>query len=232
MPARARDVFDVTGAGDTVCGVLAAALAAGLHRNEAMRLANTAAGIVVGKLGAATVDLPELESALHEAPVAGCFGVVDAARLKQEVDAARHRGERVVMTNGCFDILHAGHVQYLREARSLGDRLIVAVNDDDSVRRLKGTGRPINPLAERMAVLAGLASVDWVVPFAEDTPERLICETGPDVLVKGGDYRPEQIAGGDCVRARGGEVVVLGFVEGCSTTRIIAAAQAGRSSGT
>jgi D-beta-D-heptose 7-phosphate kinase/D-beta-D-heptose 1-phosphate adenosyltransferase len=127
----------------------------------------------------------------------------------------------VVMTNGCFDILHAGHVAYLQEARSLGDRLIVAVNDDDSVRRLKGATRPINPLDHRMAVLAALQCVDWVVPFSEDTPERLICQVLPDYLAKGGDYRPEQVAGYDCVTSNGGEVVILAYRKGHSTTNII-----------
>jgi D-beta-D-heptose 7-phosphate kinase/D-beta-D-heptose 1-phosphate adenosyltransferase len=125
------------------------------------------------------------------------------------------------MTNGCFDILHAGHVTYLEQARKLGDRLIVAVNDDASVKRLKGEERPVNSLAQRMTVLAALGSVDWVVPFTEDTPERLICHIKPNVLVKGGDYRPDQIAGGQCVTEAGGEVVVLGFVDGVSTTLII-----------
>ena len=125
------------------------------------------------------------------------------------------------MTNGCFDILHAGHVAYLEEAKTLGDRLIVAVNDDASVGRLKGAGRPVNTLEDRMAVLAGLAAVDWVVPFAEDTPERVICRLEPDVLVKGGDYRPEQIAGADCVLRAGGEVRVLTFREGRSTSDVI-----------
>jgi D-beta-D-heptose 7-phosphate kinase/D-beta-D-heptose 1-phosphate adenosyltransferase len=125
------------------------------------------------------------------------------------------------MTNGCFDILHAGHVAYLEEAKTRGDRLLVAVNDDDSVRRLKGADRPVNPLADRMAVLAGLAAVDWVVPFSEDTPEQLVAEVLPDVLVKGGDYRPEDIAGGATVIANGGRVEVLAFREGRSTTRIL-----------
>jgi D-beta-D-heptose 7-phosphate kinase/D-beta-D-heptose 1-phosphate adenosyltransferase len=125
------------------------------------------------------------------------------------------------MTNGCFDILHAGHVAYLEEAKARGDRLLVAVNDDDSVRRLKGTGRPVNTLADRMAVLAGLAAVDWVVPFSEDTPERLIDAVAPDVLVKGGDYRPEDIAGSRSVLARGGQVEVLTFREGRSTTGLV-----------
>jgi D-beta-D-heptose 7-phosphate kinase/D-beta-D-heptose 1-phosphate adenosyltransferase len=137
------------------------------------------------------------------------------------VSEARERNERIVMTNGCFDILHAGHVAYLEAAKSLGDRLIVAINDDDSVRRLKGDSRPINELHDRMAVLAGLASVDWVVPFSEDTPERLISKVLPDLLVKGGDYRPEEIAGSKDVLNNGGEVRVLAFREGQSSSRII-----------
>jgi D-beta-D-heptose 7-phosphate kinase/D-beta-D-heptose 1-phosphate adenosyltransferase len=121
------------------------------------------------------------------------------------------------MTNGCFDILHAGHVQYLERAAQLGDRLIVAVNDDDSVSRLKGESRPINPLEQRMIVLAAMTAVDWVVPFSEDTPERLICELKPDLLVKGGDYRPEEVAGHRCA----GETLILPFTDGCSTTAMI-----------
>ncbi len=222
LPARARDVYDVTGAGDTVCGVLAAALAAGYDLAQATALANTAAGIVVGKLGAASVTYEELEAALHES-VAGRFGILDEDALAGEVDAARRRGERVVMTNGCFDILHAAHVRYLEQARRLGDRLIVAVNADESVRRLKGAGRPVNALAERMELLAALAAVDWVVAFPEETPARLICRLNPDVLVKGGDYRPEQVAGADCVKAHGGEVVIVDYIPGYSSTRIIEA---------
>ena len=125
------------------------------------------------------------------------------------------------MTNGCFDILHAGHVAYLESARQLGDRLIVAVNSDESVAILKGNKRPIVPLQQRMAVLAGLASVDWVVAFSEETPERLICSVLPDVLVKGGDYKAEQVAGFNCVTENGGKVEILQFVEGCSTSEIV-----------
>ncbi|SFF47841.1 D-alpha,beta-D-heptose 7-phosphate 1-kinase /D-beta-D-heptose 1-phosphate adenylyltransferase [Fontimonas thermophila] len=219
LPAEAREVFDVTGAGDTVIATLAAALAAGVELPQACRLANVAAGIVVGKLGTATVSAAELEAALHH-PHADT-GVVDEDTLLRLVAAARARGETVVMTNGCFDVLHAGHVRYLEAARRLGDVLIVAVNDDDSVRRLKGPTRPLNTCADRMRVLAGLRSVDWVVPFSEDTPARLIGRVLPDVLVKGGDYRIEQIAGHDIVTAHGGRVVVLDFHEGYSTTRII-----------
>ena len=220
LPAQAREVFDVTGAGDTVVATLAASIAAGLDLAEAAKLANVAAGIVVGKFGTATVSQDELRNAL-EGAAAPRHGVIDEDTLLRQVEAARARGERIVMTNGCFDILHPGHVGYLEQARELGDRLIVAVNSDASVRRLKGPGRPVNPLEQRMPVLAGLRSVDWVVPFEEDTPERLICRLRPDVLVKGGDYRPEQIAGHDCVNAAGGEVRVLGFVEGCSTSAVI-----------
>ncbi len=220
LPTRAREVFDVTGAGDTVISVLAAALACGEELEEATALANLAAGIVVGKLGTAAITESELRLAL-KADQEHDQGVVDEASLLAAVADARERGERVVMTNGCFDILHAGHVSYLEQARQLGDRLVVAVNDDASVRRLKGAQRPVNPLAQRMAVLAGLASVDWVVPFSEDTPERLICQVKPDVLVKGGDYRAEEVAGYDCVTAGGGEVRILHFVDGCSTSSII-----------
>jgi D-beta-D-heptose 7-phosphate kinase/D-beta-D-heptose 1-phosphate adenosyltransferase len=220
LPAQVREVYDVTGAGDTVVAVLAAALAAGAPLADATRLANLAAGVVVGKLGTASVSAVELEAALRGGWSPGS-GALDEAGLQAAVGAARRRGERIVLTNGCFDILHAGHVRYLEEARRLGDRLVVAVNDDASVERLKGPGRPVNTLAHRMAVLQALASVDWVVPFSEDTPERLICALGPDMLVKGGDYRPEDIAGGDCVTRRGGRVVVLGYQEGCSTTGIL-----------
>jgi D-beta-D-heptose 7-phosphate kinase/D-beta-D-heptose 1-phosphate adenosyltransferase len=220
-------VYDVTGAGDTVIGVLAAGLAAGLDLPAATALSNVAAGVVVGKLGTSTVSVAELHRALHD-PEAGDFGVTDEAGLIGAVGMARTRGETLVMTNGCFDILHAGHVAYLEQARALGDRLIVAVNDDASVRRLgKGPGRPVNPLERRMEVLAALKAVDWVVPFSEDTPRRLICRIRPDLLVKGGDYRPEDIAGYDCVMAAGGHVQVLPFVDGCSTSQIIAALRGG-----
>lgn len=222
LPTQAREVFDVTGAGDTVISTLAASLAAGLELPEAMVLANAAAGIVVGKLGTASVTVAELRQSLFEAQH-NERGVVSEEELLQLVEAARARGETVVMTNGCFDILHAGHVAYLQQAASLGQRLVVAVNDDASVRRLKGAERPINPLSQRMAVLSGLASVDWVTSFSEDTPERLICRVLPDILVKGGDYRVEDIAGSHCVQKRGGSVIVLDFVDGISTTRVIEA---------
>src|SRR5690606_37585038 len=182
LDAEARQVFDVAGAGDTVIALMAAALGAGLPLEQAAELANLGAGLVVGKIGVATVSRAELRLALHRRGSGG-RGLVTADELVELVREAKARGERIVMTNGCFDILHAGHVAYLEEAKSLGNRLIVAVNDDDSVRRLKGPSRPITPLGDRMAVLAGLAAVDWVVPFSEDTPASLIERILPDVLV-------------------------------------------------
>lgn len=223
IPAQAQEVFDVTGAGDTVIAVLASAVAAGMPLAEAAHLANIAAGIAVGKLGTATVTKAELDAALSASAKTADSrrGIVAENELLQYIALARQRGERIVMTNGCFDLLHPGHISYLEKARQFGDRLIIAVNDDDSVQRLKGDKRPINPLAHRMAVLAGLAAVDWVVAFSEDTPARLIAAAAPDVLVKGGDYQVEQIAGHEAVLARGGQVKILPFVDHHSTTAII-----------
>lgn len=220
LPARAREVFDVTGAGDTVISTMAAVLAAGESLPQAMTLANLAAGIVVGKLGTATISAPELRRAIQREEGAE-RGVLSLQQLKAAVEDARAQGERVVFTNGCFDILHAGHVSYLEQAREQGDRLIVAVNGDASVTRLKGPGRPINSVDRRMAVLAGLGAVDWVVSFSEDTPENLITLLKPDILVKGGDYGVEQVVGAELVYAYGGEVRVLGLVENSSTTAIV-----------
>ena len=220
LPTQAKEVYDVTGAGDTVIATLALAVAAGASYTQASALANAAAGIVVGKLGTSTVSEAELLSEIHTGQESG-FGVLSEEQLKIVVEQAKARGEEIVMTNGCFDILHAGHVSYLDNARKLGSRLIVAVNDDDSVTRLKGPGRPVNSVDRRMAVLAGLAAVDWVVSFSEDTPQRIISHILPNLLVKGGDYNVEDIAGGEEVIAAGGEVKVLNFEVGISTTEII-----------
>jgi len=220
LPTQAREVFDVTGAGDTVIAVLAASLAAGQTLQQATALSNLAAGIVVGKLGTATASKSELQLAIAEEDRVQS-SIVDQEQLLEIMRALQDKGETIVMTNGCFDILHAGHVSYLRQARQAGHRLIVAVNDDESVKRLKGESRPVNNLAQRMEVLAALESVDWVIPFSEDTPENLICSLLPDVLVKGGDYKVDEIAGADCVTSAGGKVVVQDFVDGCSTSRII-----------
>ncbi len=220
LPTQAKEVYDVTGAGDTVIAALALAVAAKAEFTQASALANIAAGIVVGKVGTSTVSEAELVAELHSSQETG-LGVLTEDQLKIAVDLAKARGENIVMTNGCFDILHAGHVSYLSHAKSLGDRLIVAVNDDASVTRLKGIGRPVNPVDRRMAVLAGLGAVDWVVRFTEDTPQRLISHILPNTLVKGGDYKVEDIAGGKEVIAAGGDVKVLNFEEGISTSAII-----------
>lgn len=222
LPAQAQEVYDVTGAGDTVIAALAAALVSGYPVAQAAEFANIAAGLVVAKLGTATVSPEELNVVSARGP-ATRRGVLGRQELLDVTTAARTRGERIVMTNGCFDLLHSGHVEYLERARALGDRLVVAVNDDASVSRLKGRGRPINCVRERMRLVAALRSVDWVTEFSEDTPEALVESVSPDILVKGGDYRPDQIAGAGIVRARGGQVVVLPLVEGSSTSTLIEA---------
>ena len=224
LPARAREVFDVTGAGDTVISVLAAAMAAGESLSAATALANAAAGVVVGKLGTASVTRDELNVALRadtESTLPHVGEILTESDLLAQVSRAKAAGERIVMTNGCFDILHRGHVEYLARARALGDRLIVAVNSDESVKALKGASRPLNPLDARMAVLSALRSVDWVVPFNTLTPEELIGRVLPDVLVKGGDYEIDEIAGAKAVIANGGKVTIMEFVEGFSTSKII-----------
>ena len=220
LPAKAREVFDVTGAGDTVIAVLAAAIAAGESLPHSVALANIAASIVVGKLGTAAVSAPELRRAV-QSDQGSERGVVSLEQLQIALSDARSHGEKVVFTNGCFDIIHAGHVGYLEQAKQLGDRLIVAINSDASVRRLKGKGRPINPQDRRMAVLAGLEAVDWVVCFDDDTPESLLRALQPEILAKGGDYDRQGVVGWEIVDAYGGEVEVLGFLDNVSTTAIV-----------
>ncbi|MEI7993421.1 MAG: bifunctional D-glycero-beta-D-manno-heptose-7-phosphate kinase/D-glycero-beta-D-manno-heptose 1-phosphate adenylyltransferase HldE [Methylococcaceae bacterium] len=220
LPAQAKDVFDVTGAGDTVIAVMALGVSLGMPLAESMYLANLAGGIVVGKLGTSTVSLQELMRAMH-GERDSLYGIVSEDELAKLFARAKAHDEKIIMTNGCFDLLHAGHVTYLEQAKALGDRLCVAVNSDASVKRLKGESRPINGLQERMTVLAALACVDWVVAFAEETPERIYCKLLPDVIVKGGDYSPDQVVGGDCVINAGGEVKILQFVDGQSTTAMI-----------
>ena len=220
LPAKAKEVYDVTGAGDTVVAVLASAIGANVPLHDACVMANHAASIVVGKLGTSSVTPTELALSLH-AKAHDDVGVMNAEQLSYTVRLLQSQGQTIVMTNGCFDILHAGHVSYLQAAAALGDRLIVAVNDDASVTRLKGPGRPVNNVSRRMAVIAGLAAVDFVVPFSADTPQELIATVLPDVLVKGGDYTIDEIAGGAEVLANGGEVKIMHFEEGVSTTAII-----------
>ena len=220
LPALPIDVYDSTGAGDTVAAAFGVCAARGWTWWDGARVANVAGALACAKAGTAAVPLDELNGALRDTvptmPLAS-----NRHRLAEAVRRARRQGARIVFTNGCFDILHAGHVGYLDEARQFGDRLIVAINDDDSVRRLKGAGRPVNKLAQRVRVLEGLAAVDWVVPFSEDTPEALLEEIRPDVLVKGGDYAPGDVVGAEFVRSYGGDVRVLDKVEGQSTTRLV-----------
>ena len=228
-PARAREVFDVTGAGDTVIAVLALAVAAGYPLPEAMRLANAAAGIVVSKLGTATVELDELmletsrddknRAALH----AKYYSLAEVETLVRQW---KSRGLGVGFTNGCFDIVHPGHVAMLAAARAQCDRLVVALNGDDSVRRLKGASRPVNALADRAAVIAALQSVDAVISFDDDTPLELIRRLKPDVLMKGADYTVETVVGAEDVLAAGGRVALIDLVEGHSTTKVIGRMQA------
>ncbi len=221
LTAHARDVYDVTGAGDTVCGVVATALAAGVSLEDAIRMANVGAGIVVARLGTAALTRTELLTALS---LPGDGDVRDLATVVARVMAVQKRGERVVMTNGCFDILHAGHVRFLREAAALGQHLVVAINSDASIRRLKGEQRPINSLAQRLEVLSALECVDSLVSFDEETPLGVIERVKPDVLVKGGDYPLEKIVGADFVLANGGEVRSLSYHhDALSTTQVIAA---------
>ncbi|MGB8275410.1 MAG: D-glycero-beta-D-manno-heptose 1-phosphate adenylyltransferase, partial [Alphaproteobacteria bacterium] len=221
--AEAREVFDVSGAGDTVVAAVAVALAAGIPIPEATRLANAAAGIVVGKVGTAVVHADELVTALHAQDLlAGGEKIAALAAALDKVAGWRSKGLKIGFTNGCFDLLHPGHVSLLAQAKGACDRLVVGLNNDASVRRLKGDGRPVQSEAARAQVLASLASVDLVVVFADDTPIRLIEAIRPDVLVKGADYRHDQVVGADIVRAYGGRVVLADLVEGHSTTATIA----------
>lgn len=220
IPARAREVYDVTGAGDTVIAVTAACLAANCDLSQAVRLANIAASIVVSKLGTASITAAELRHTLNKIEN-NHSTVLTKSQLEQTISDAKSQGERIVFTNGCFDILHPGHVTYLKQAKAQGDRLIVALNDDDSVRRLKGSSRPINTLHKRAAVMAELGCVDWVTDFSDDTPEALIKRLQPDVLVKGGDYKINEVVGHEFVQSYGGQVAILDFVDGCSTTGLI-----------
>jgi D-beta-D-heptose 7-phosphate kinase / D-beta-D-heptose 1-phosphate adenosyltransferase len=226
-----REVFDASGAGDTTLAALGLAIAAGAPIGEAVAFAQLAAGVAVGKVGTAVVSPDELmEAALsvHIAPAEA--KIATPQRMAAEVARWRERGLRVGFTNGCFDILHRGHVAYLAQARAWCDKLIVGVNSDRSVRALKGPERPVNDLESRALVLAGLGSVDLVAPFDEDTPLKLIEAARPDVLIKGADYAEDQVVGGDLVKSWGGEVRLAPLVEGFSTTAAIARMGGGKDS--
>lgn len=218
--ATAQEVYDVSGAGDTVLATIVSSQANGASLSEAIKIANAAAGIAVSRPGTHVVTRDELNTHLGlDQQIAekarSLSDLVDLLALPQ------YQGKRIVFTNGCFDILHAGHVRYLNQAKLLGDILIVGLNADSSVKRLKGHTRPINEFSDRAEVLYGLACVDFVVGFDSDTPLDLITALSPQVLVKGGDYTPETIVGADFVKEMGGEVVVIPLIEGRSTTNIL-----------
>jgi D-beta-D-heptose 7-phosphate kinase/D-beta-D-heptose 1-phosphate adenosyltransferase len=217
IPAQVRAVADVTGAGDTVVAVLAACLASGWDPVEACRLATVAAGIAVSHPGTYVVHADELSMAWKGLS----HKILNREAARRRLAEARRRGRKVVFTNGCFDVLHAGHLTSLEGAKRLGDLLVVGLNSDASVRRLKGDSRPVNHQEHRASLLAGLACVDVVVIFDETTPEELISLLEPDVLVKGGDYTVDQVAGAEIVHAYGGQVVILPLVPGLSTTAIL-----------
>ncbi len=221
LQSKAQEVYDVTGAGDTVMAALATGYASGLSWQGSVHLANQAASVVVRKVGTSTVSKAELDDAIKADMRHQGYVAPNEDELLELIKLAQKNGEKVVFTNGCFDLLHSGHVRYLNEAAKLGDRLVIAVNSDESVKKLKGDSRPIVQLEGRMELLSALSCVDWVVAFNEETPERLICKLTPDVLVKGGDYKPEEIAGAQCVWDAGGQVEVLSFWDGYSTTRLV-----------
>ena len=222
VPAVARQVYDVSGAGDTVAAVLALALAAQVEIEAAARLANVAAGLVVGKVGTVPICRQELLAAVRQdVSFVSSEKVLPLGRLLARVASWRTAGERVVFTNGCFDLLHAGHISLLEQARQKGGRLVVGLNSDDSIRRLKGSGRPVASQHDRVRILAALSAVDAVTLFEEDTPLRLIEAIRPDVLVKGGDYNQRDIVGACEVMSWGGAVEILPLVPGLSTSALI-----------
>jgi D-beta-D-heptose 7-phosphate kinase/D-beta-D-heptose 1-phosphate adenosyltransferase len=221
FPTRPRQVYDITGAGDMVMSVLGMALAAGADYDPAIRLANIAGGLEVEKIGVATITRDEILRDLLRGGPSGNQKVLPREVLRQELESRRRLGQRLAFTNGCFDVLHAGHVQYLQEARAQADLLIVGLNSDASVRALKGPGRPVHSEEARALVLAGLQAVDYITVFEESTPLALIEAIRPDVLVKGADYRKEDVVGAGFVEAHGGRVHLAPLREGYSTTRIL-----------
>lgn len=219
LPTEAREVFDVTGAGDTFVAFLATAVAAGLPHADAAALANTAAGIAVGRTGAATVSADDLRAALDERASAG--KVLPASGMGDLGRRLRAAGKRVVFTNGCFDFIHAGHVAFLQRARALGDVLVLATNADAVITRLKGAPRPIVPQEQRLRLLAAIEAVDHLTVFDADTPHDVIRELRPDVLVKGSNYAADEVEGHEIVEAAGGRVVLLDVVQGLSTGEML-----------
>ena len=221
LAAQAREVYDVSGAGDTVIASLSAGFGSGLEMPEAAALANIAAGIVVGKVGTQPILESELKQALWGGSLYGVNKIVSKDQALDMITDWQRSGQRIVFTNGCFDILHIGHIKLLHAAADEGDKLIVGLNSDSSVRKLKGDSRPIVPESERAAILSSIKGVDLVVFFHEETPLELIRSFKPDVIVKGGDYTPDKVIGHEIVEQHGGKVVIVPLVDGVSTTKII-----------
>ena len=219
VKSLAREVYDVSGAGDTTIAYLATCMASGMPIRESVDIANYAAGIQVGKVGTSSVSWQEVRDLISNED----HGIAHKILSAEELNSFRRDNvqKKIVFTNGCFDILHVGHKRYLQQAATLGDILVVGVNSDASVRRLKGPTRPVNNEQDRAEMLSALGFIDYVVIFDEDTPYELIKKIQPDVLVKGGDYKPEEVIGKDIVEARGGRLELISFVEGKSTTNII-----------
>lgn len=214
-----KEVYDVTGAGDTTISYLAACLANEFSVEDSVKISNVAAGLQVAKVGTSAVKISEVENTLNEVKN---NAVGKLLSLEQFLEYRKeNKKEKIVFTNGCFDILHVGHIKYLQEASKLGDKLVVGLNSDMSVKRLKGEDRPINTQHDRAELLAALGCIDFVIIFDEDTPYNLIKEIEPDILVKGGDYKPEEVVGKDIVENKGGKLVLIDYVDGKSTTNII-----------
>uniref|UniRef100_UPI00272E9D4C D-glycero-beta-D-manno-heptose 1-phosphate adenylyltransferase n=1 Tax=Geoalkalibacter sp. TaxID=3041440 RepID=UPI00272E9D4C len=221
LPTEAREVFDVSGAGDTVLALLGIGLGAGLAVEQAAQVANLAAGIVVAKVGTSTVTPDEILDVAGRRHADTDLKIKGRDLLGRVLERERERGKRIVFTNGCFDLLHVGHVKYLQKARNLGDLLVLGLNSDDSIRRLKGAKRPLIGEEERAHLMAALKCIDYVVIFDEDTPLELIGALRPHILVKGGDYAPEGVVGKELVESYGGRVEIIPFVDGKSTTNVI-----------
>ena len=221
IPTHAKEVFDVTGAGDTVVSVLAMALSIGFNYQDSAWLSNMAASIVVGKIGTAVVTLSEIDEYLHEEMLRTSKSVLNLEELTKTVSLAKSVGKTVVFTNGCFDLIHGGHIEFLQKAREKGDLLIVGLNSDESVKSIKGNDRPIKTQKERANIISALKSVDYITIFNETTPEEIIRQVRPDILVKGDDYNKDEVAGREIVEGYGAKVELIPIVKGLSTTNIV-----------
>ena len=222
IPTVAKEVFDVTGAGDTVISVFSMAVFVGFDYTEAAWLSNMAASVVVGKVGTAVVTLEEINEFLQEEMLRTSHTVLELEELKKIISMAKSTDKKVVFTNGCFDIIHGGHIEFLQKAKSMGDILVVGLNTDQSVKKLKGENRPIKNEKERANILAALKYIDYITLFSETTPEKLIREIKPDILVKGNDYKIDEVVGREIVEGYGAKVELIPIVEGHSTTNTLA----------